>query len=92
MVTIVMMSAKLATLNFFKIKVFWSKCYDFIIPVHDVISETLSSDSNCVVDMVVWPKFGNCTISMKEVIIISILQGFGQKNKFFWGVILVKVQ
>ena len=30
-----------------------------------------------------WPKFGNSSISMREVIIISILQGFDQKNCFF---------
>ena len=30
-----------------------------------------------------WPKFGNCSISMREVIITSILQAFDQKNRFF---------
>ena len=39
-----------------------------------------------------WPKFGNSSISMREVIIISILKGFDQKKQFFWGVLLVKVQ
>ena len=59
MVAILMMSAKLATLDFPKIKVFWSKCYDIIIPVHDVTGEFLSRDSNCIVDMVMWPRFDN---------------------------------
>ena len=34
----VMMSAKIATLGFLKIKVFWNKAYD-IICVHDVTSK-----------------------------------------------------
>ena len=73
MVAIVMMSAKSATLDFLKIKVFWSKCYDFIIPVHDVTSEILSGDSNFIVDIVMKPKFSNSSNYIKEVIIISIL-------------------
>ena len=32
--------------------------------------------------MVMWPKFCDSNISMREVIIISILQGFDQKNHF----------
>ena len=32
-----------------------------------------------------WPKFGNSNISMREVIITSILQGFELKNHFFDG-------
>ena len=39
-----------------------------------------------------WPKFGNSSISVREVIITSILQGFDHKNHFFWGVVLVQVQ
>ena len=36
-----------------------------------------------------WPKFGNSTISMKEVITTSILKGLDQKKQFFWRVLLV---
>ena len=39
-----------------------------------------------------WPKFGNSSVSMREVIIASILQGFDQENHFFWGVALVQFQ
>ena len=39
-----------------------------------------------------WPKFGNSSISMREVIITYILQDFDQKNRFFWGVFLVQVR
>ena len=73
MVAISMMSTKMATLGLFKIKVFWKKGYDVIIFVYDVINKNLSSDSNYVIDVVMWPKFGNSSTSMRKVIITSIL-------------------
>ena len=82
-----MMSVKLATLGLLKIKVFWKKGYDVIICSHDVTNKILSLDSNYIVDVVMWPKFGNSSISLREVIIASILKGFDQKNRFFWGVV-----
>ena len=36
MVTILMMSAKMATLGLVEIRVFWKKGYDVIVFVHDV--------------------------------------------------------
>ena len=68
-----MMSAKMATPGLLKIKVFGKKGYDVIISVHDVTNKILSRDSNYIVDVVMWPKFGNSSISMREVIITSIL-------------------
>ena len=41
--------------------------------VHDVTNKILSSDSNYIVDVAMWPKFGNPSISMREVIIASSL-------------------
>ena len=73
MVKILMMSAKMATPGLLKIKVFWNKGYDVIISVHDVTNKILSRDSNYIIDVVMWPKFGNCSISMRKVIITSIL-------------------
>ena len=73
MVTILPMSAKMATLGLLKIKVFWNKGYDVIIFVHDVTNKVLSRDSNYIVDMFIWPTFGDSSISMTEVIITSIL-------------------
>ena len=67
MVAIGMMSAKMATLGLLKIKVFWNKGYDVIIYVHDVTNKILSRDSNYIVDVVMWPKFGNSSIYMREV-------------------------
>ena len=68
-----MMSAKMATPGLLKITVFWNKGYDVIIPVDDVTNKILSCDSNYIVDVVMWPKFGNSSISMRKVIITSIL-------------------
>ena len=67
------MSAKMATPGLRKIKVFWKKVYDVIIFVNDVTNKILSRDSNYTVDVVTWPKFGNSSISMRNVIITSIL-------------------
>ena len=72
MVTILMMSAKMATLRLLNIKVFWNIGYDVIITVHDVTNNILSRDSNYGVDVDMWSKFCNSTISIREVIIASI--------------------
>ena len=72
-VTILVMSAKMATPDLPKIKVFWKIGYDVIIYVHDVTNKILSCGSNYMVDVVMWRKIGNSSISMREVIIISIL-------------------
>ena len=93
MVTILMMSAKMVTPDLRKIKVFWKKGYDVITFVSDVTNKILSRDTNYVVDVVTWPKFGSSSISIREVIIITwSLYGFDQKNRFFWGVVLVQVE
>ena len=68
-----MMSAKIATLGLLKLRVFWNKGYDAIISVHDDTKKFLSLDSNYIIDVAMWPKFGNCSISMRKVIITSIL-------------------
>ena len=68
-----MMSAKLATPGLLKITVFWNKGYDVIISVDDVTNKILSRDSNYIIDVVMWPKFGNSSICIREVIITSIL-------------------
>ena len=82
MVTILMVSAKMVTLGFFKIKVLCNKGDDVIISLHDVTSKILSRDSNYIVDVVMRPKFGNSSIFMIEIITTSILLGFDQKNYF----------
>ena len=68
-----MMSAKMATPGLLKITVFWNKGYDVIISLDDVTNKILWHDSNYIVDVFMWPKFGNSSISMREVITTSIL-------------------
>ena len=68
-----MMSAKMATTGLLKITIFWSKGYDVIISVDDVPNKNLSRDLIYNVDVFMWPKFSNCSISMREVITTSIL-------------------
>ena len=63
----------MATLGLLKITVFWNKDYDVIISVDDVTNTFLSGDSNYIVDVFMWPKFGNSSISIREVITTSIL-------------------
>ena len=71
MVAILIKAAKLATLGLQK--VFWNKGYDVVISVHHVTSKILLHDSNYIADVVIWPKFGSSSISMREVILASIL-------------------
>ena len=92
MVKILMMSAKVAAPALLKIKAFWNKVYCVIYSVYEVTNKILSHESNYSMDVVMWPKFGNCHICIREVIITSILWGFDQKNRFFSEVVLVQVQ
>ena len=73
MAEVLMMSAKLATLGLLQIKAIWSKVYDVIIYFYEVTIDILSHDSNYITEGVMWPKFGNSSISMREVITTSIL-------------------
>ena len=85
-VTILMvMSAKIATQGLLEIKIFWNKGYDVIISVHYVTNKILSLISYYIVDVVIWSKFGNSSMSIRDVIITLTLSGFDQKNHFFEG-------
>ena len=77
------MPAKMATLGFLKIKVFWNNGYEVIIFVPNITNKVLSRDLSYIIEVVMWPKFGNSNISMREVIVISISLGFDQKKQFF---------
>ena len=59
-----MVSANMTILDLLKIKVFWNKVYGVIISVHDVTKKISSHDSNYLVDVVMWPKFGISRISL----------------------------
>ena len=103
MVTILMMPAKMATPVLLKIKVFWNKGYDVIIFVHDVTSKIFSRYSIYTVGVVMWPKFGNSSISMREIIITltwgmvmefytSVAKGLKLKVSKFCGLIYTFVE
>ena len=56
-----------------KMSVFWNKGYDLIIPAHGVTNKILSRDSNYIVNVAMWSKFGNSSVFVREVFITSIL-------------------
>ena len=68
-----MISAKMTSLGLLKIKAFLNKDYGIIFSVYDITNRISSGDSNYIVDVVMWQMFGNSSISMKEVVITSIL-------------------
>ena len=89
MVELLMMSAKLATLGLLKIKVIWNKGYDVINSLYDVTSKMLSRDWNDIVEVVIWSKFGNSSISMREVHNLNFIRIWPEKPIFL---LLVEVQ
>ena len=70
---ILMMSAKLTSIALLNIKACWYKGYDVIVSAHDATNRISSCDSNHIVNAVMWPKFGNSSITMTDVIITLIL-------------------
>ena len=68
MVKILMMAAKMATLDFLKINLFLNKSYDVINFVHDITNKILSNGWNYYVGVVMWQKSNNSSVSMREVI------------------------
>ena len=72
MVTILMIPTKLATQGLLKINIFQNKGYDVMILDYDFTYKFLLGEWNDIVDVVMWPKFDNSDISMREVIITSI--------------------
>ena len=73
LIIILIMSAKVCTPGFLKRMIFWNKVYDVIILVDDVTNKNFSRDSNYPVDVFMWPRFNNSSISMREAITTSIL-------------------
>ena len=60
----------MGTLVVLKIKIFWDKRYDV---TYNVTNKILSCESNYIAYMVMWLKFVNSSVSMKEVISTSFL-------------------
>ena len=73
MVTNLTMSGKV--IGLLKIKVFWNEGYDAITFAYKI----LLNNSNYIVDVAVWPTFGNFSVTeevredVREVIINSVL-------------------
>ena len=67
-----MMSAKMATLGLLKTKLLRNNGYEVIIPAHDVTNKISSRDSNYI-DVGMWPKFCNSSISMREVLNFNVI-------------------
>ena len=82
-----MMSAKMATLGLLNIKVFWNKGYDVIVYVLDVKNQILLRDSNCIVDVVIWKKFGNLGIYMRMYHNFNVIKTWPEKPLFLRGVL-----
>ena len=57
--------------------------YDVITAVHGVTNKILSCDSNYIVNVVMWPKFGNSSISMRAVMITQFYKDLIRKSTFF---------
>ena len=67
------MSVNLTTPSLLKRKILRNESYDVIIFDYGATKKVLSRDSDDIVDLVLRPKFGNSSVSVREVIIISIL-------------------
>ena len=76
MIAILMVSANLPTPCLLKIKVFWNKCYDVIISVHDVDNKIFPHDSKYIVDVFMWPKFVESNVYIIEVIVSKFYFAF----------------
>ena len=77
-----MASAKLATLGFLKIHVFWNKGYGFIISVYEITSKILPGDQSLVTLAFKWEKL-SLPQFYKDLI---------KKINFFWWLLLFQVQ
>ena len=84
MVTILMMSAKMASIDVLKRKAFWKK-NNVLFSVYDATGKILSLDSNHIANLVMWQKFGKSTFSKRQVITTSVLKVFDKKNPLFKG-------
>ena len=95
MITILMISAKMATLGFLKITVFWNKGYDVVMSVYDVtnkiyhVTQIILQMWSCLVTLAfLWEKLSQP----------QFCKGLTRNPPppffffFFWGGVLVQVQ
>ena len=75
----------MAPLGFLKIKVFWNKFQDVITFFDDVTNKILSRDWNYITGAAMWPKFGNCSISMRSYHNLNFIMIWLEKTFFLSG-------
>ena len=78
----ILMLTKLDTPDLPKIKIFWNKGYDVTVFVDEIISKTLSRDSNYKVYVIMWPKL---TVGMALKLYDSVAIELKLKLKNFLG-------
>ena len=61
-----------------------------MIPVYDITKKILSCDSNYIVDVVMWPKFGN-SLNESSYHNLNVIRIWSEKPLFL-GVFLVEGQ
>ena len=86
MVTILMTSAKMITLDLLKIKIFWNKVYIYkvIISVRDVTNKTLPRDSNYIADVTMWSTFDDSAFRWEKLQWPQCFEDLTRKT-IFWG-------
>ena len=69
-----------------KIKIFKNNVYDVTTVDYDVTKIFSSGDLNSMVDVVMWPNFGNSSISMREVTRkITFLESDPGSSSIIWN-------
>ena len=53
--------------------------------LYDITNKILSRNSDYIIEVVMWPNFGNSSISMREVIETSIYKDLTRKTNFLRG-------
>ena len=79
---ILVMSANFANPSLLKIKFVWNKSYDIIISAHDITNKILTRNWKYIAGVIIWPKFGNSSIYMREV---QFDKDMTRKTNFFEG-------
>ena len=77
-----MTPAKMATPGLSKITVFWNKVMTSYFLSMTSPTQFSWHDSDYIVDVFMWPKFGNSSISMREVITTSLYKDLTGKTAF----------
>ena len=76
-----------------EVKGIFNKAYDVVSFAYSVPNKKLLCDSNYIVDVAMWPKFGNSSILWEKLSWAQFYKNLmKKKKKMFWGVLLVQAQ